>query len=373
VIGTDVAFPLLQAVADVPEEALRRSLAHLQAAEFLYETRLFPDVEYTFKHALTHDVAYGGLLQERRRALHARLVEAIERLHSDRLIEQVDRLVHHAVRGEVWEKVLAYGRKAGVKAFARSANREALTCWEQALAALAHLPQSRDTIEQAIDLRCDIRNALLLLGDLGRMFEYLYEAKALAETLGDQRRLGAVSSHLSALFNLTGDPERGIEAGRCTLDIATALGDPALRLLGNYRVGMYHHIVGDYRRAVGFMRRTVEALEGGLVQERLGVSAPASSFTAGRLVTCLVQLGEFAEAARIGQETLRRGEALNNPPSVVWASRGIGLLKLRKGELQEAIPTLEHSLLLCRTVDLPLMFLSAAAQLGYAYAMSGRA
>ena len=67
------------------EEALRRGLAHLQAAEFLYETRLFPDLEYTFKHALTHEVAYGSLLQERRRALHARIVEAIERLHPDRL------------------------------------------------------------------------------------------------------------------------------------------------------------------------------------------------------------------------------------------------------------------------------------------------
>jgi predicted ATPase len=116
-------------VADLPEEGLRRGLAHLQAAEFLYETRLFPDIEYTFKHALTHEVAYGGLLQERRRALHARIVDAIERLYADRLIEQVDRLAHHAVRGEAWEKALTYGRQAGAKAFARSANREALACY----------------------------------------------------------------------------------------------------------------------------------------------------------------------------------------------------------------------------------------------------
>ena len=67
VIGTDVPFALLQAIADVPEAALHRGLAHLQAAEFLYETRLFPEPEYTFKHALTHEVAYGSLLLERRR------------------------------------------------------------------------------------------------------------------------------------------------------------------------------------------------------------------------------------------------------------------------------------------------------------------
>ena len=79
VIGTEVSLPLMQAIAELPEETLQRGLAHLQAAEFLYETRLFPEREYTFKHALTHEVAYGSLLQERRRALHARIVEALER------------------------------------------------------------------------------------------------------------------------------------------------------------------------------------------------------------------------------------------------------------------------------------------------------
>ena len=68
VIGTEVPFALLQAIAELPEEALHRGLAHLQAAEFLYETRLFPERDFTFKHALTHEVAYSGLLQERRRA-----------------------------------------------------------------------------------------------------------------------------------------------------------------------------------------------------------------------------------------------------------------------------------------------------------------
>src|SRR6516164_4782964 len=73
VIGTEVPFPLLQAIAEVPEDAVQRGLAHLQAAEFLYETRLFPEHAYTFKHALTYEVAYRSLLQERRLALHAQI------------------------------------------------------------------------------------------------------------------------------------------------------------------------------------------------------------------------------------------------------------------------------------------------------------
>jgi predicted ATPase len=101
VIGTEVPWPLLQAIADVPEEALHQGLTRLQAAEFLYEARLFPELVYTFKHALTHEVAYGSLLQERRRALHTRIVVAIEELYADRLADQVERLAHHAVRGEL--------------------------------------------------------------------------------------------------------------------------------------------------------------------------------------------------------------------------------------------------------------------------------
>src|SRR5262249_21853492 len=160
VVGTEVPFTLLQAIAEVSEEMLHRGLAHLQAAEFLYETRLFPEQEYTFKHALTHEVAYGGLLLERRRVLHARIVEVREAFTGDRVAEQVERLAHHALRGEVWDKALAYCRQAGEKAMARSAHREAAGYFEQALSVLPQLPETRDTREQAIDLRLALRSPL---------------------------------------------------------------------------------------------------------------------------------------------------------------------------------------------------------------------
>jgi transcriptional regulator with AAA-type ATPase domain len=101
VIGMEVPLPLLQAIAEAPEESLHRSLAQLQRAEFLYETRLLADRAYTFNHALTHEVAYGSLLQERRRGLHAHIVGGLETLGSDRMAGQVERLAHHALRGEL--------------------------------------------------------------------------------------------------------------------------------------------------------------------------------------------------------------------------------------------------------------------------------
>jgi class 3 adenylate cyclase len=177
VIGTEVPLPLLQAIAALPEEALHRCLAHLQAAEFLYETRLFPEPEYTFKHALTHEVAYSSLLLERRRVLHARIVEALEALAPDREAEgasgakglpigrqvpdQVERLAHHALRGEVWSKAVTYCQRAGARAYNRAAFREAVAPFEQALQALTYLPESSDTRVLALDLRLALRAPLV--------------------------------------------------------------------------------------------------------------------------------------------------------------------------------------------------------------------
>ena len=135
VVGKDVPLSLLAAIAQTDDEALRRGLGRLQVAEFLYEASLFPELEYTFKHALTHEVAYGSLLSERRRAAHAQIVEAIERLPAERLSEHVEQLAHHAIRAETWEKAVRYLREAGQRARARSANREAVGCFEQALVA----------------------------------------------------------------------------------------------------------------------------------------------------------------------------------------------------------------------------------------------
>jgi class 3 adenylate cyclase/DNA-binding IscR family transcriptional regulator len=186
VFGERVPFTLLRAVVETSEEELRRGLTHLQAAEFLYETSLFPELEYTFKHGLTYQVAYNSLLHERRRALHAQLMAAIEMLYADRTTEQIEHLAHHAFRGEIWSKAATYLRQAGQKAASRFANREAMTYFEQGLEALRRLPESRETLELAIDLRLDLRPSLLILGEQERIFEHLSEAESLAEKLGDK-------------------------------------------------------------------------------------------------------------------------------------------------------------------------------------------
>src|SRR5262249_13146762 len=173
----DIPLPLLEAIVEEPKEALQRGLASLRAAEFLYETRLFPDIAYTFKHGLTHQVAYGSLLHDRRRRLHTQIGTAIERLSSHRLAARVDRLADHAFRGALWERAVGLLQQAGAKAAARSAYREAAAGFEQALLALGHLPGSRERQLQGIDLRFDLRSSLAVLGDHERVFQHLRHAQ----------------------------------------------------------------------------------------------------------------------------------------------------------------------------------------------------
>jgi class 3 adenylate cyclase/tetratricopeptide (TPR) repeat protein len=372
VIGTEVPWTLLQAIADAPEEGLHRGLGQLQAAEFLYETSLFPEHAYTFKHALTHEVAYGSVLQERRRVLHTRIVEAIEELYADRLTEQAERLAYHALRGEVWDKALMYCQQAGAKAFTRSAYREAVVYFEQALTAIGHLPERRETLEQAIDLQLDICNALIPLGEFGAILDHLREAEAIATALDDQRRLGWVSAYMSNAFISTRDQDRAVEFGQRALAIATASGDFALEMMATFTLGIYYHILVNYRQAVHYHRKNVEALVGEWLYERFGQGVLLSVGSRSWLVQSLAELGDFAEGNVRGAEAVRIAETVEQPFTLSNAYIGVGVLHLRQGDLPQAIARLVKGLEICQTADVPLQLQWAAGALGYAYTLSGR-
>ncbi len=372
VIGKDVPMPLLLAIADAPEHEVRAELTHLQAAEFLYETRLFPDLEYTFKHALTHEVAYGGLLHDRQRALHARITEAIERLSIGRAAEQAERLAHHALRGEVWEKAVAYLRQSGFRAMARGAHREARAHLEQALGALRNLPETRETTELTIDLRIDLRNALVPLDELGRMGEHLREAERLARTLGDPHRLGriAISTAIQCLF--TGDYDGAVRFGQEALSLARVLGDRSIEVVATSLLGGTHLARGEFGDALSFLKRNV-ALEDDLRYERFGMPVIQWVLSGARLADVLSELRRFDEAIGHAEAAVRIAEAADHPYSLSIGLHGLGLAHLRRGDLPRASRVLERGFELSRTWQFvggtPLF----AAALGAAYALAGRA
>src|SRR5206468_2727513 len=147
------------------------------------QTRLFPEMQFVFKHALTHEVAYDGLLPARRSSLHASVAEAIQRVHGERLDEQVEKLAHHAVRGERWDEAVTWSRRAAARDASRSAYAQAAAHLEEALAALDRLPITRAVTEQAVDIRLELRELLVPLGEPARTLARLEEALPLATSL----------------------------------------------------------------------------------------------------------------------------------------------------------------------------------------------
>jgi len=260
VVGVDVPYVLLREIADLAEDDLRGALARLQAAEFLYEARLFPELEYTFKHALTHDVAYAGVLSERRRALHAAILAAAERLLGDDAIGRyVERLADHAVQAELVPKALHYLRLAGVKAAARCANREAVAAFERALALLDGLPQTPENLGQALDIRMELGPVLMALkGDKAPEIEALYLGmQDLVTRLEDDERRFPV---LWGLWRTAYAGERFDEAraiGERLLDSVRDGGDTGLLLEA-------HHTLWPTLAAMGHAREALHHVERGI-------------------------------------------------------------------------------------------------------------
>ena len=236
VVGKDVPWALLLAIAGESEDNLRRGLDRLQAAEFLYQTGLFPELEYSFKHALTHEVTYNGLLRERRRDLHAHIVAAIKSAQDDRREAEIDRLAEHALRGELSEKAVYYLRQAGFRAIKRSAFKEAVAQFDQALDILNSLPDSQSNLEQAFDIRLDLRPVLNPLGETRKSLERTREAEQIAERLDDNHRRGRVCCFITNSHSLAGDLDEALLSGTRALKLADQLNDLRLKIPTTTRI-----------------------------------------------------------------------------------------------------------------------------------------
>src|SRR5215475_3782973 len=373
VIGKDVPFPLLQAIADASEDDLRRALGHLQAAEFLYEASIFPDLEYTFKHALTHEVAYGSVLQDRRRLLHARIVQAIEALYPERLAEQIERLAHHAVRGALHEQAVTYLRQAGLRAAARSAPLDARTYFDQALSIVETLPETEPTLEMGFDIRLELRQTLNQLGDVARALERLLEAEALAERLNDDRRRGQACALMTTIHVQRGEPDEAIGSGTRALAIAGRLGDLRLRILTTSYLVSAHHVRGEYERAVQLATDNLGVLPADWVYESFGATQPPSVHDRVWLIVSLAELGRFAEAVEPEAEAIRIATRTQHAYTIGLAHNQAGSVHLQRGDWAQARSLFEHGAAVLRAGNVDQLLSQSVASSAWVLAQLGEA
>ena len=373
VIGQDVPFDVLHRISGLSEDDIHRLLNDLQAAEFLYQTQLFPDLQYSFRHALTHDVSYNGVLQDRRRDIHARTVDAIEKVYADRLGEQVERLAYHAVRGELKEKAVHYLRQAGRKAAARSALSDARAWLEQALVILKELPESQAALEQNFEIRLELRPVLRQLGEGRQMLEQLREAEAISERLKDDLRRGRVCAFMTTVLSTFDDLDEALVTGNRALEIARRLGDLRLRILSTSYLEQVYYYRGEYEHVVESATDNLAALPADWVHEYFGMTVPASIFGRAWLIMSLAELGRFSEAAKYAAEAIQLAEPTQHPHTIGFAQFAGSMLHLLKGDWGKARLLVEQWINSCLGLQSPSLLPWAVASFAWALAQTGEA
>ena len=356
VIGRQFDFTLLHSASGVDERDAAKAVDEMVRHHVLQAV----GNQLDFTHDRVRDVAYGHLLPLRRRVLHRAVAEALEKAGSgpghatgvpsrDRVGEQIEQLAHHTLRGELWEKAAHYLRQAGTRAAARSALQDARVCFAQALDAVEPLPESRTNLEQAFEIRLELRAVLIQLGEYREALERLREAEVLAERLNDDPRRGCVDAFMTNLHSRLDEPGEALVSGRRALQIAERLGDLRLRILATTYLGQAYCYRGEYARAVELATNNLSALPADWAYEFLGSSQPPSVNDRFRLLVSLAHLGRFAEAAAHEAEAIRLAGPTRHAYTVALAYHAAGTLHLVKGDWVKAHAVIERQLEVLRT------------------------
>jgi class 3 adenylate cyclase/tetratricopeptide (TPR) repeat protein len=370
VVGTRVPLTVLQAIVALPPDELRRALERLQAAELVYETSLFPDLEYTFRHALIHDVAYGSLSLERRRALHIAALNAGERLYADRVPERAEWLAFHASGGQEWARAVRYFRSAAARAVRRAASRIAVEHLKDALKAAEHLSgDERTSLE--IDLRIELRHALTPLGQVQKNLDNLAAAEALAAKVGDLQRLGRIVSFTANCLFIRARHAEALATGERALAIARELRDGSLEIATRIYMARARLARGECRAAIQMLQEIIQALNEKDPDDFLDLPVLPAVFARSHLAAGLAETGDFEAAAMHAAEAGRCAAACGQPDSIMWGNWSAGLVAMVRGASEEAVRIFEGLRDLCRAHDLDAYASRTMAGLGCARARIG--
>ena len=369
VIGQHFSLPVLSLAAGVGEAETVLEVEALIRRRVLQER----DGGFDMTHERIREAVLDRAIASHRTLLHRRIGDALATVHAGGLDDHLAGIGAHYLAGEAWSEAARHLGQAGARAFGQGGHREAAACFDQALQALAHLPEDRPILEQSVDLLLDLRHALMPLGDEKRIGETLNRAQVLADRLGDARRQGYVDAFLASHHWSSGSHDRAFALASSARDTGGRLGDVALLTSASYFLGVTHHARGDYRDACDVLRPVRDALAGGLTSGRFGTAAATTIFATSYLASSLAELGRFADGRGYAEEAMRLAEPLHHPFLLVHAYVALASVDLRQGVVDAVIPRLERLRELGSAGNLPGVFPANEWFLGYAYALANRA
>jgi class 3 adenylate cyclase/tetratricopeptide (TPR) repeat protein len=372
-IGREFSHELIAAVASMTPADLDTALERLAASGLISRRGMPPHATYSFKHALVQDAAYATLLKSRRQQLHASIAKVLVERFPTLAESQLEVVAHHYSEAGLASEAIGYWRKAGQLASARSANREAVGFFEQALGVLASLPETQSTLEQTFDIRLELRETLNLLNEPRRALDRLLEAETLAERLNDDRRRGQVCALMTIFHTLFGEVDDALASGTRALEIANRLGDLRLRILATSSLAQANYRGGDYERVVALATDNLAVLPAEWVYQGFGISGPPSVTDRCWLIMSLAQLGRFAEAVEPGAEAIRLAAQMQHAYTVGWAHWGAGKVHLLWGDWAKARPRFENATAVARAGNAAFLLSSSVASSAYILAQLGEA
>ena len=372
VIGREFKLEALAAVMDRGEASIHADLEKLVESGLVIRRGRRMDGVYSFKHALVHDATYSTILRARRRTIHARIIEVLERQLGDNVLERVDTLAHHAYYGGIWDKAFDYLTHSGTRAMGRSALKEAAAQFEHALEAAKNLQSTAEIQRQIISIKFELRNALWALGRFGDIIVHLDEAKRIAAELKDPSASGWISVFKSASHWQLGRGDSAIEAAGQALEIANDSHDPSLKVAAKFYFGCAHITSANFDEAEKYFGSIAEELVGERSGEQCGLPFAPAVIARSWLAWSLAERGEFAEAQSQGNAALQIANDLGHPFNLAHIYYDLGCFYEAQGRLDEAKDALEKSYGYVKDWSLTYLSPFIMGFLGHVYAISGR-
>jgi tetratricopeptide (TPR) repeat protein len=337
-VGKDVPFALLQSIADQSQDELRLSLTRLQAAEFLHETSVFPDLEYTFKHALTHEVAYQSLLRASRRNCHERVARVLEQQFPDFVETQPQLLAHHYTEAGLTTQAIPYWQRAGERANERAAHGEAIRHLSKGLDLLKAVPDTPGGLQQELSLYTVLGRTLKDVRGYGdpEVEQAYARARKLCKQIGEAPQLFSTLLGLSIYFVVRAELQTAHELGEQLLDLAQGVQDPVLLVEAHYALGVTCFWLGDFIPAR-------EHLEKGIIHyDHRRHPSHIVLFGQNEGVVCLCRaavvlwyLGYPNQALTRGTEALTLAQQLSHPASLAYALYWVAFLYHQRRDVQK--------------------------------------
>jgi DNA-binding SARP family transcriptional activator/predicted ATPase len=375
VIGQDVPLELLQPVAGLDGETLSALLGELQAAEFLYQTRSLPEPQYTFKHALTHRVAYESVLKERRRAVHTQLIDILETRYANRLDEHVEQLAHHALGAEERLKAVRYLYRSAGKAMQRSAHQQAIRHLNQGLDLIGTLSDEHERLKQELEYQKAIGVAMMAAKGWAadEVLDAYTRAQALCENLGDERELFIALRGEGQYRMIRGEPDIAHRLGQQCIDLSRRSKDHGVHLETHHLFWTNSFFMGEYAEAGSHCAKGISLYERerdhALTYVYSGHDPGVCCRSFSAVIHCLT--GYPDRSLEICREAAELARELNHPLSTAIAYWANSLVHILRGEPEPARLWAERTITISEEYLLPLTRAEGIVQAGWALAQLG--